>query len=44
MKGEEVHMIRIVDDSGEDYLHDAERFLPIALSAEIEKTFELEAA
>jgi hypothetical protein len=26
--GEEVHMIRIVDDSGEDYLHDADRFLP----------------
>jgi hypothetical protein len=42
--GEEVHMIRIVDDSGEDYLHDADRFLPVELSAEVEKTFVLEAA
>jgi hypothetical protein len=37
--GEEVHMIRIVDDSGEDYLHDADRFLPVELSAEVEQTF-----
>jgi len=37
--GEEVHMIRIVDDSGEDYLHDADRFLAIELSVEAEQTF-----
>jgi hypothetical protein len=37
--GEEVHMIRIVDDSGEDYLHDADRFLPVELSPEAAQTF-----
>lgn len=41
--GEEVHMIRIVDDSGEDYLHDADRFLPIELSAKVQEMFEAEA-
>ena len=38
--GEEVGMIRIVDDSGEDYLHPASRFLPIQLSEEAERTFD----
>lgn len=42
--GEEVHMIRIVDDSGEDYLHDVSRFVPVQLSAEAERSFELEVA
>jgi hypothetical protein len=41
--GEEVHMIRIIDDSGEDYLHDANRFLPVDLSTEVEQTFAVEA-
>lgn len=43
-QAEEVHMLRIVDDSGEDYLHDVERFLSVELSAEVEKTFALETA
>lgn len=42
--GEEVGMIRIVDDSGEDYLHSASRFVPVQLTEEGEHSFELEAA
>jgi hypothetical protein len=42
--GDEIGMIRIVDDSGEDYLHSASRFLPVELSKEIEQTFDLEIA
>ena len=42
--GEEVSMIRIVDDSGEDYLHSASRFLPVKLSKEAAQTFTLEIA
>ena len=30
-------LIRVVDESGEDYLFPAEAFLPIALSREVEK-------
>lgn len=41
--GEEVGMLRIVDDSGEDYLHSSSRFLPVQLSEEAEQTFNLEA-
>jgi hypothetical protein len=42
--GEEVGMIRIVDDSGEDYLYAIGRFVPVELSAEAEQSFELEVA
>lgn len=37
-------MVRIVDDSGEDYLHSASRFVPVELSEEAEQSFELEVA
>ncbi|MDR2215733.1 MAG: hypothetical protein LBE59_07825 [Nevskiaceae bacterium] len=30
-------MVRVVDESGEDYLYDADMFLPIQLSLEIER-------
>ena len=42
--GEEVSMIRIVDDSGEDYLHTAHRFVTVELSAEAQQSFALEVA
>jgi hypothetical protein len=42
--GEEVGMIRIVDDSGEDYLHSMRRFVPVQIPAEAEQTFELAVA
>jgi hypothetical protein len=43
-EGEEVGMIRIVDDSGEDYLHSASRFSPVQLVEEGERSFEMEIA
>ena len=43
-KGERRKMIRIVDNSGEDYLHSASRFTPVQLTEEGEHSFELEAA
>jgi hypothetical protein len=30
-------LLRVVDDSGEDYLYPAENFIPLALPASIEK-------
>lgn len=37
-------MIRIVDDTGEDYLSPASRFEPDQLSEVAEQTFDLEVA
>jgi len=37
--GEEVAMIRIVDDSGEDYLYATSRFVPIELPPEVAARF-----
>ena len=34
-------MLRIVDDSGEDYMHSASRFTPVQLTDEGERDFEL---
>ncbi len=42
--GKSHKMIRIVDDSGEDYLHSASRFMPVELPKEAEQTFDLEVA
>jgi hypothetical protein len=36
--GEAVGMIRIVDDSSEDYLHDAIRFVAVELSEEAQQS------
>lgn len=36
--------IRIVDDSGEDYLHEASRFVPVQIPREAEPSFEMEVA
>lgn len=33
-------LIRLVDESGEDYLYPAERFVPIALPETVEKAFQ----
>jgi hypothetical protein len=33
-------LIRVVDESGEDYLYPAERFVPIALPETVEKAFQ----
>lgn len=41
---EQRKMLRIVDDSGEDYVHSASRFTPVQLTEEGEKDFELAAA
>lgn len=41
---EQRKMLRIVDDSGEDYLHSASRFTPVQLTAEGERDFELAVA
>ena len=30
--------VRIIDESGEDYLYPAERFVPIAVPAEVERS------
>ena len=37
-------MVRIVDDSGEDYWHDIHRFVAVELSAEAQQSFALEVA
>lgn len=36
-KGEREGFVRVIDESGEDYLYPAEAFLPISLSAVVEK-------
>jgi hypothetical protein len=41
---EQRKLVRIVDDSGEDYLHSASRFVSVELSEEAEQSFELEVA
>jgi hypothetical protein len=38
-RAEQRKMVRIVDDSGEDYLHSASRFAPVQLSEEAEQNF-----
>jgi hypothetical protein len=43
-KAESRKMLRIIDDSGEDYMHSASRFVPVQLTEEGEHSFELEAA
>lgn len=40
-KAEQRKLIRIVDDSGEDYLHSASRFVSVELSEEAVRKFEL---
>jgi hypothetical protein len=37
--GDEAGMIRIIDNTGEDYLYGVERFLPVELPAEAEEVF-----
>ena len=43
-KGEKHSMIRIVDDSGEDYLFPAGRFVPVQIPEVAEQSFDLEVA
>lgn len=38
-RAEEMGMVRIVDESGEDYLYPASNFIPVALSARAKKAF-----
>jgi hypothetical protein len=33
--------LRIVDESGEDYLYSAERFVPIEIPSEVQKSLEM---
>ncbi|MBK1646575.1 hypothetical protein CKO25_18385 [Thiocapsa imhoffii] len=35
--------IRVIDESGEDYLYSADRFVPIELPSAVEKSFEIAA-
>jgi len=42
--GEEVHMIRVIDNTDEDYLYPSTMFLPIELSPEAAQTFTAVAA
>lgn len=35
--------IRVIDESGEDYLYSADRFIPIQLPSAVEKSFEIAA-
>jgi len=35
--------LRIIDESGEDYLYSADRFVPIQLPSAVEKSFEMAA-
>ncbi len=35
--------IRVIDESGEDYLYSADRFVPIQLPSAVEKSFEIAA-
>ena len=36
-RGEEVGMVRVIDESGEDYLHPASLFQPIHVEARLER-------
>jgi hypothetical protein len=40
-KATERGLIRVVDESGEDYLYPAEYFVPIELSRDIERAFSI---
>lgn len=44
LRGEKFGDVRIVDESGEDYLFPAKYFVPITLPAEAEQSFALEVA
>jgi hypothetical protein len=33
--------LRVVDESGEDYLYSAERFVPIEIPSEVQKSIEM---
>jgi hypothetical protein len=35
--------MRVIDESGEDYLYSADRFVPIQLPSAVEKSFEIAA-
>jgi hypothetical protein len=35
--------LRVIDESGEDYLYSADRFVPIQLPSAVEKSFEIAA-
>ncbi len=41
-RGEKLGDLRIVDESGEDYLFPAKYFVPITIPAEAEQSFDLE--
>jgi hypothetical protein len=43
-KGEKHGWIRIVDDTGEDYLYPARKFVPVQIPEEAERSFDLEVA
>ena len=42
--GERFGMLRVVDESGEDYLFEADRFVPIEVPEQAQLVFDLEAA
>ncbi|MBV8972465.1 MAG: hypothetical protein JO290_09270 [Sphingomonadaceae bacterium] len=43
-RAEKVGMVRVVDESGEDYLHPASRFQPIRVEAQLEQRLFADAA
>lgn len=43
-EGERFGMLRVVDESGEDYLFEADRFVPIEVPEQAQLVFALEAA
>jgi hypothetical protein len=43
-KADELGLIRLVDDSGEDYAYPAPMFRPVELSAEVQEMIALEVA
>ena len=43
-KGEESGWIRIVDETGEDYLYSAKHFVPVQIPEEAEPSFDLAVA
>ena len=43
-KADKHGLVRLVDDTDEDYFYPAPMFRPIELSKEVEQTFELEVA
>jgi hypothetical protein len=43
-QGEKLGDVRVVDDSGEDYLFPEEFFVTVIVPSEAEQTFELEVA